>query len=309
MRPRRFAMARTEIRESPVKDHRVGWTSGARKTEMGLTHIRRMQVFSLAWLVTGSFLVACDEEEPLVRPPDTVTLSGMVWEMPLQTPLAGAEVQLITNEFTMGDPDYRRPCDCEGDLCSVRTTSDGEGKWRMDVPVKYDEMWAPLDLLIKVSKGRNPPQFNLFSLSTGTQGDLQVLNPLFYLLFSLNALIAGADPDEVAVLFGVAIGFVDVAYPQEIATIPDVRITAEGGSPTEELPITYLGETGLPDPSLTKTSKLGVYYVAVPNATDAGAPLIQISGEKPDSVFVGGYYPACPGSSTGVAVIDPYFQP
>jgi hypothetical protein len=276
---------------------------------MKQTCIRRIALLLPAWLLTGYLLTACDEEQPVLPPADTLTLSGVVWEMPLQTPLAGATVQLITNEFTLTDPDYVRPCDCTGDLCSVRTTSDPEGGWTMDVPVKYDDMWRPLDMLIKVSKGRNPPQYNLFSPSTGTQGDLQVLNPFFYFLFALDALSAGADPADLAVLFGVAIGFVDVAYPQEIATISGVTITAEGGSPAEELPITYLSETGLPDPDLNETSALGVYYLSVPDANEDAAPSIKISGEKPGSVFVGGYYPACPGSSTGVAVIDPYFRP
>ncbi len=284
-------------------------TSKAREIKMRQTRSRRMQPIWVALFLTGAVLTACDEEQPVLPPADTVTLSGRVLEMPLQTPLAGATVQLITNEFLLQNPEYVRTCECEGNLCSVWTTSDAEGTWTMEVPVKYDDRLAPSDLLIKVSKGRNPPQYNLFSLSTGTQGDLQVLNPFFYFLFALNALVGGADPDEVAVLFGVAIGFVDLSYPPEIATLPGVTITAEGGSPPEELPITYLGETALPDPSLNATSSLGVYYVSVPNANEDGAPLIRVSGSKEGSVFVGGYYPACPGSSTGVAVIDPYFQP
>lgn len=284
-------------------------TSRAREIKMRQTRSRRMQPILLGLCMTGALLTACDEEQPVLPPAETVTLSGRVLEMPFQTPLAGATIQLITNEFLLQDPGYARPCECEEDLCSVWTTSNGEGLWTMEVPVKYDEALAPSDLLVKVSKGSDPPQYNLFSLSFGTQGDLQVLNPFFYFLFALNALIGGADPDEVAVLFGVAIGFIDVSYPQEIATLPGVRITAEGGSPPQELPITYLGETGLPDPRLNATSSLGVYYVSVPNANEDGAPLIRISGSKEGSVFVGGYYPACPGSSTGVAVIDPYFEP
>lgn len=268
-----------------------------------------VQPLLLGWLLIGFPLSACDEEQPVLPPSDTATLSGVVYEMPFQTPLAGASVQLVTNGFLLGDPNYVRPCECEGDLCSFRTTSDAEGMWTMEVPVKYDDKMAPLDLLIKVSKGSDPPQYNLFSLSLGTQGDLQVLNPFFYLLFALDALMAGANPDELAVLFGVAIGFADLAYPPKIETIADVKITAEGGRPPEELPITYLSETGLPDPKLSATSRLGVFYVSVRNAKEDGAPSIEISGSKAGSVFVGGYYPACPKSSTGVAVIDPYFQP
>ena len=276
---------------------------------MKQTRIQRIPFALLAMLLTGSLLMGCDEEQPVLPPPETVTISGMVWEMPLQTPLAGANVQLITNTFTLTDPKYVRPCECQGSLCSVWTTSNEEGWWTMDVPVKYDESWAPLDMLIEVSKGRNPPQYNLFSLGTGTQGDLQVLNPLFYFLFSLDALLDGADPDDLAVMFGVAIGFIDTDYPQEIATIPGVTITAEGGDPAEEFPISYLSETGLPDPNLTETSALGVYYFSVPDANEDAAPSIKVSGDKPGSVFVTSFFPACPGSSTGVAVIDPYYKP
>jgi hypothetical protein len=108
---------------------------------------------------------------------------------------------------------------------------------------------------------------------------------------------------------GVAIGFADMEYPQQIATLPGVTVSAKGGSPAAELPITYLGETGLPDPGLTETSALGVYYFAVPDANDSAMPLIDVSGTAPGLAIVGGYYPACPGSFTGVAVIDPYYRP
>jgi hypothetical protein len=236
--------------------------------------------------------------------------------MPLQTPLAGATVQLITNEFYIDDPDFVRTCDCEGDLCNYRTTSNAQGQWEMEVPVKYNDMLAPLNMLIKVSKGTNPPQYNLFQPggtnpgAGGTnQGDLQILNPLFYFLFGLDALLGGANPNDISVMMGVAIGFVDMDYPNEIATIGGVAITAEGGDPVEEFPISYLSESGLPDPGLNETSSMGVYYFSVPDAHVDAAPQIYVAGTKPGSVFVDGYYPACPGSSTGVAVIDPYYRP
>jgi hypothetical protein len=164
-------------------------------------------------------------------------------------------------------------------------------------------------MLIKVSKGSGPPQYNLFQPGGTNQGDLQMLNPIFYFLFVLDALIEGADPNDLALMFGVAIGFVDMDYPQEIATIPGVTISAEGGDPAQTFPITYLGDAGLPDAGLDATSSLGVYYFTVPDANDDAAPEIEVSGDKADTVFVSGFYPACPGSTTGVAVIDPYFRP
>ena len=74
------------------------------------------------------------------------------------------------------------------------------------------------------------------------------------------------------------------------------------------IPITYLGEAGLPDPELTETSSMGVFYFTVPDANEDAAPSIKVSGEKPGSVFVSSYFPACPGSCSSAAVIDPYFK-
>ncbi len=271
--------------------------------------IRPILLASLALYLLASLLVACDEEQVVVPPRETVTASGLVYEMPLQTPLAGARVQLISNEFFIDDPNFVRNCDCQGDLCDVWTISDAQGRWEMEVPVQYDENWLPRNMLMKVSMGSNPPQYNLFQPGGTNQGDLQILNPIFYLLFALDGILGGADLDDLAVMFGVAIGFVEMDYPQEIATIPGVAISAEAGDPAEEFPITYLSDIGLPDPNLTETSALGVYYFAVPDANDAVAPQIGVEGTKPGSVFVPSYFPACPGSSTGVAVIDPYYRP
>ena len=278
--------------------------------------VRPILFSSLALLLAASLLVACSQDNVVPPAPSTVTASGLVYEMPLQTPLAGATVQLISNEFFIDDPDFVRTCYCEGDLCNYWTTSNAQGQWEMEVPVKYNESLVPLNMLMKVSKGTNPPQYNLFQPggtnpgAGGTnQGDLQILSPIFYFLFALDALLDGADPNELAVMFGVAIGFVDMDYPQDIATIPGVAITGEGGDPVEEFPITYLSDTGLPDPNLTETSALGVYYFSVPDANLDAAPEVYLSGTKPGSTFVDGYYPACPGSSTGIAVIDPYYRP
>jgi hypothetical protein len=175
----------------------------------------------------------------------------------------------------------------------------------MEVPVKYDEKLAPFNMLIKVSKGTGPPQYNLFQPGGTNQGDLQLLSSSFFNLFADPT----ADPEKLAVMFGVAIGFIDPAYPQKIAMIPGVKVTALGGDPAEQFPITYLGEAGLPDPELTETSSMGVFYFTVPDANEDAAPSIKVSGEKPGSVFVSSYFPACPGSCSSAAVIDPYFKP
>jgi len=264
----------------------------------------------LVLLLTTSLLVACDEEQVVPPPRDTVLASGLVLDMPLQAPLAGATVQLITNDFQfmndMHDPDYVAPCECEPDVCAVYTTSDADGWWEMEVPVKYDEMWAPLPMLIKVSMDGYPPQYNLFQTP---QGDLQILSPFFYFLFATtsDAGILGWLGGELSVFLGVAIGFVETGYPGVIETIPGVTVTAESGDPAEEFGVVYLGESGLPDPSLTETSSLGVYYFSVPDANEVDS--VHISGEKPGTTLVRMFFPACPGSSSGVALIDPYYQP
>ena len=105
----------------------------------------------LGLLLTASLLGACDEEQVVPPPPETVLASGKVLSMPLQTDLGGATVQLITNELLIDDPNYVAPCVCQGDLCSINTTSNAEGYWEMEVPVKYTETWAPLNRLMKVS--------------------------------------------------------------------------------------------------------------------------------------------------------------
>jgi hypothetical protein len=274
-------------------------------------HIRPVLFYSLTLLVMASLLVACSQDNVVPPPEKIVTASGLVLDMPLGTPLADATVQLISNEFFIDDPRFVRTCECEGYLCDVWTTSDAEGYWEMDVPVKYDENLAPLNMLMKVSKGTTPPQYNLFQPGGTNQGDLQLLSSAFYDLFALTSgtslldLILG----QAAVFLGVSIGFAEVGYPGEVVMIPGVTVTAEAGDPAEERPMVYLGESGLPDTGLTATSPIGVFYFSVPNANDDVAPSVQLEGDKPGSVFVGGFYPACPGSSTGVAVIDPYYQP
>jgi hypothetical protein len=264
----------------------------------------------LSVFLAASLLVACDEEQVVPPPPETVLASGVVMAMPLQTPLGGATVQLITNELLIDDPNYVAPCNCQGDLCSINTTSNPDGSWEMEVPVKYTETWAPLNMLMKVSSNVGPPQYNLFQPGGTNQGDLQQLASFFYSLFAItsDAGLPGLLGGQLAVFLGVAIGFADTSYPQVVATIPEVAVTAEGGAPEVEFSTVYLGEAGLPDPALTETSSLGVYYFSVPDASDAPV-MIQLTGEKPGSSFVGGFYPACPGSSTGVAVIDPYYRP
>lgn len=280
--------------------------------------VRPVLLCSLALLLAASLLVACGQDEVVPPAPKNVMASGMVYEIGLegQKPVAGARVQLISNEFFIDDPDFVRSCDCEGDLCDVWTTSDAEGRWEMEVPVKYNESLVPYNMLMKASVGTNPPQYNLFQPggtnpgAGGTnEGDLTILHPLFYFLFGLDALLGGANPADMSVMMGLAIGFIDMDYPQQIATIEGVAITAEGGDPVEEFPISYLSESGLPDPGLSETSSMGVFYFSVPDANVAAAPQIHVSGTKPGSALVDGYYPACPGSSTSVAVIDPYYRP
>ena len=125
--------------------------------------VRPILVYSLALLLCASLLVACSQEDVVPPAPRTVIASGLVYEMPLQTPLAGATVQLISNEFYIDDPHFVRTCDCEGDLCNYWTTSDGQGNWSMEVPVKYNDSLAPFNMLMKVSTGNQSTPIQPFS--------------------------------------------------------------------------------------------------------------------------------------------------
>jgi hypothetical protein len=222
----------------------------------------------------------------------------------------GATIQLITNDFPIDDPDYLRPCECLREVCDVNTVSDEQGLWAMNVPVKYTDTWAPKNMLIKVSKG-GISHYNLYqpSAENGYQGDLQLIPAFLYYLVALTAVAGGADPNEVSVQIGVAIGYAETGYPGVQVLLEGVTITAQSLDSGEEFPITYLGESGLPDPGLTATSSVGVFYYAVPDARYTASPSIEVSGDKPDTSFVSSFFPACPATATSNAVIDPYYSP
>jgi hypothetical protein len=110
-------------------------------------------------------------------------------------------------------------------------------------------------------------------------------------------------------MLGAAIGFADVDYPPKTVSIAGVTVQATGGSPPENLPILYLGDQGLPDPDLTQTSSMGAFLLLVHDARDGAMPAIDVTGTKPGTAMVGGYYPACPGSFSSVGVIDPFYNP
>jgi hypothetical protein len=261
-------------------------------------------------VVSFALLGACDEEGVVPEPEETRTVSGRVLDMPRMTPVPGASVELIGNDVDITDPAYRRSCVCTGDLCSFRTTSDGEGWWRLeDVPLTYDpETSLPYDLLIKIVDGAHPPAYNVFILSMGEQFDLMRMSTLFYRLFALEALGEGANPERMAVVVGAAIGFTDMTYPHSSDALAGVTAGAEGGLPPESIPIIYLSDLGLPDPRREETSSLGAFYMVVPDAGDDAVPVLNIAGSSPERVLMGGYYPACPGSFGVVALIDPYYD-
>jgi hypothetical protein len=266
----------------------------------------------LVLLMTVALLGACDEEGCLCEPPSVVTASGKVLDLGdfEGGTVPGASIQLITNEFPLDDPDYLRPCECLVDLCDINTVSDENGLWAMDVPVKYTDTWIAKNMLMKVSKD-GIVHYNLYQpdIKNDYQGDLQLIPQFLYSLISAPAIAEGADPDELAVMMGVAIGFAEMGYPGVQDLLEGVTVTAQSLATEEEYPVTYLGEAGLPDPELTGTSSQGVFYYAVPDARYTAAPSIQVMGDKPGSVFVTSFFPACPGSATGNAVIDPYYRP
>lgn len=276
-----------------------------------MRHLQSRPVAAI-WLVlamSGFVFMACDELERPPEPAESRTVSGRVLDMGV-TPVAGATVELVSTDVDITDPDYRRRCDCPGGPCPLSTTSDEEGRWILpDVPLTYNpDTHQPYDLLLKVTAPRYPPAYNVYTLALGDQYDLMVLHRFLYFLFGLEALLSGADPAELSVVLGAAIGFSDMEYPQQTETIAGVTALARAGSPAEELSITYLGELG-PDPGLTETSSLGAFYFVVPDATDSAMPAIDLTGAAPGRSMVGGYFPACPGGFTPAGLIDPYYRP
>ena len=278
------------------------------------SRIRPSLAAFLVLLLTAVLLGACDEEGCLCEPPEVVTASGSVLLVgDLSDPnakAAGATIQLITNELPLDDPDYERPCQCLRDLCDINTISDEDGLWRMDVPVKYTDTWLPKNMLMRVSKD-DITQYNMYApdVKAGYQGDLQLLTPFLYDLIAGPAIAGGADPDELAVMMGAAIGFAETGYPGVAVMQEGVTVTAQSLDTLEQYEMTYLGEAGLPDPELTATSSAGVFYYAVPDARYTAAPWIQVTGDKPGAVYVTSFFAACPGSATANAVIDPYYMP
>jgi hypothetical protein len=266
---------------------------------------------SLALFLVASLLVACDEEQPVPEPAETLTVSGRVLDMIATTPVAGATVQLIATDVDITDASYVRTCACAGDLCSYRTTSDGEGWWMLeDVPIRYNpETHLPYDLLIKVVDGGNPPAYNVFTLSIGDQADLMRMGGLFFFLFAMEALEEGANLNQLSVMMGATIGFTNMEYPPTSDTLAGVTASAEAGNPPESIPIRYLSEMGLPDLDLTETSPIGAFYFVVPDAREGVMPAINVTGTSDERVVVGGYYPACPGGFGVAGLIDPYYIP
>ncbi len=242
---------------------------------------------------------------------EVVTISGKLNEMPLMTPVAGAVVEMIANNLDTTVPNPDIPCECSTTPCEYRTVTDSEGHWVLEnLPITYNPLTAMANSFwIRVTAEGYPPAYNLFTLAFGNESDLMTLPNLFFILFALEDIIAGADPAQLNIMMGASIGFASTAYPPVTASLAGVTALAKGGDPTEELPIVYLGEEGLPDPELNATSSMGAFYYVVPDARDSSMPLIDLTGTKPGKSIVGGYYPACPGSFVPVGLIDPYYRP
>ena len=253
---------------------------------MRQSRIRPSLAAFLVLLLTAVLLGACDEEGCLCEPPPVVTASGKVLDLGdfEGGTVPGATIQLITNEFPLDDPDYVRPCECLVDLCDINTISDENGLWAMNVPVKYTDTWLAKNMLMKVSKD-GLVHYNLFTpdVKSGYQGDLQLIPQFLYDLIASSVIAGGANPQELAVMMGVAIGFAETGYPGVTVLLEGVTVTARSLDTEEQYPITYLGEAGLPDPELTATSSAGVFYYAVPDARYTAAPSIQVAGDKPGS--------------------------
>lgn len=252
---------------------------------MKSAHKRTFIRFSSIALLPCCFLFSCGGD--VYRPPEetlpeSVRISGRVLSLPLLTPVAGAVVELE-----------------DGHLA---TRSGADGTWILDgVPP------AP-DPLIKITAPGSPipypVAYNTFPLSAGfLQYDLQVMDPVLYLLLALEDLLAGADPDKICLLFGAAVGFTSMDYPQAVQPLENVTISVQPDS----LKVHYLNEAGMADPSLTATSSMGAFYIVVPDAT--AIPMVGLWGTKPDEPLVGAPIQTRPGTFIPAGLIAPYYVP
>lgn len=241
-------------------------------------------VLVLTAVFSATLFVACGTDElPSTDPPDTVTLSGRVLSVPALTPVANATVQT--------------------DDGSLRTTSGADGSWTLEgVPIwpdpflRIDAPGTPLDY---------PTSYNSFPLSMGlVQYDLQIMDPILYLLLILTDVLGGADPDKLCVVFGAAAGFASMHYPQQVVPLEGATVSVVPDS----LTINYLTAEGMADPSLDATTESGSFYLIVPDATAITS--IQLTGTLSGRPLSGAAsQPTWPGSFVVTGLIDPFFVP
>lgn len=256
---------------------------------MNKMHTRGWFVIWLVSSMAGLFLTACESDEgcpPAIELPEAVTISGRVIAIGLtaQTPVSGAIVELEDG--------------------SIVTTSGADGFWMLeDVPTGQDP-------LIKITAGgspfRYPTAYNSFPLSLGlVQYDLQILDPILSFLLVLEDVLAGADPAKLCLMFGAAVGFASMDYPQVVEPLEGATVIVTPAG----LTVHYLNETGLADPTLTATSSLGAFYVVVPDATVIST--VGLSGTNSEGKPLAGSpaQPTRPGSFIPAGLIDPFYVP
>ena len=286
---------------------------------MGALTERNVIVVFLATIFAASFFVACNPDETPIEPPATMTISGKVLDLIAQAspgtvpPIAGATLEVVSS-----DPDSECRCECLDDGSEIKTISDQDGNWTLkDVPLTYDpSTYQANSLLIKITAAGYNTAHSQYTATLGDKSDVMIMSKVvyflmyaLYLLYESDYGFTGADPDELCLMMGAAIGFSDMDYPPKTVPLEGVTGHATGGSPPEEFNILYFGEGNMPDPSLNETSTMGAFLFVVPDATGDAAPVVTLSGTKPGASIVGGDFPACPGSFFSAGLIDPYFKP
>lgn len=164
------------------------------------------------------------------------------------------------------------------------------------------------DPLLKVTAPGSPfpypGAYNTFPLSAGfLQYDLQVMDPILYLLLIAEDVLAGAGPSKICLVFGAAVGFVSMDYPPIIQPLEGVTV----GVQPDSLKVRYLNQAGMADPSLTATSSTGAFYIVVPDAS--AIPMVGLWGTKPGEPLVGAPVLTRPGSFIPAGLIAPYYVP
>jgi len=254
-------------------------------------------LFSLIALLC---LSACgDEGKGPPQIPPAYVVSGLVVDMmdnpPSGAPLPGATVETEDGRYS--------------------TVTDESGFWQLLVPSQPD----PVLKVTKPAAGY-VPSYNTVPVSIGiTEFNLMTINGfMFNILAGRNPFSSVAGAKQ-CVMMGAATGFLQMDYPQIMATLEDVVIEV---SPSTDVSVTYIPSMEIRslddlvrliatftggDNGMVATGPDGAFILVVPDATVTTT--VTVKGKKPGNTFMEMEQMTRPGSFIPVGVIDLFYSP